>query len=129
MSSITENKRIADVVLFEEPTCAYSRDEITLVAGSGAITIGEVLGKITASGKYTPLDTTAEDGSQTAAAVALEKVTVAASTDSTSVALLRHAVVKDGGLDWPAGISAGDKTTAKAALKALGILIRTDLGA
>ncbi len=129
MSSITENTRIADVVLFEEPSCAYSRDEITLLAGSGAIEVGEVLGKITASGKYVPLDTTAEDGSQGAAAIALEKVTVAASTDKTSVALVRHSVVKNDGLVWPTGISAGDKTTAIAALKALGILVRTDLGA
>ena len=47
-----------------------SRDAATIAAGSGIVKPGQVLGRVTATGKYVPQKTTATDGSQVAAAIA-----------------------------------------------------------
>lgn len=60
---------------------------------------GTVLGKVTADGKYKVSVETAVDGSETAAAVVIEEVTVPAATDTTVLVLVKGpAIVADGGL-------------------------------
>lgn len=73
-------KTETDVVKTEGPN-RYSRDEVTIASGSGEVEIGEVLGKVTATGKYKPLAPAASDGTQTAARISLQ------SADATGMAL------------------------------------------
>jgi hypothetical protein len=130
MSLDTQSTVIGDWLKGEiEIPQLYSRDAITLLAGSGDLVTGTVLGKITASGKYVPLDpdVSPSDGSEVAAGILLLDRDVDASSDDTgAVAIVRNATVADSGLTWPTGISAGNKTTAIAQLAALGIIEREE---
>lgn len=121
---LNEPNYVGDVVLFEEDD-HYSRDVVTIVSGAGVLTVGTVLAKITASGKYTSAKATGADGSQTAIAVLLEDVD-ATSADVTKVKVLaRHGTVKRLGLVFDASIdTANEKAAAEAQLAAVGILTR-----
>jgi hypothetical protein len=129
MATINENPRISDVLLFEEgEEVNLVRDTVTLVSGTPACVVGQVLGKITASGKYTQVAPAASDGSQTAAAVLIEAANPAAA-DVLAVAVVRPpAIFKAGGLAWTTGMTGGQKTTAIAQLNAAGMPTRTDYG-
>jgi hypothetical protein len=60
---------------------------------------GDVLGKVTATGKYKVAVETATDGSKVADAIVVEATTVAGSTDTKVLALIRgHAIVSKAGL-------------------------------
>jgi len=100
-----------------------SRDEVVLLAGTVGLS-GMVLGQVTASGKYKPLDTAASDGSQSAAAILFSSKDASAA-DKRVVVTARESEVNDAELVWPAGISGPNKTAAIAALKAKGIIVRT----
>lgn len=85
------------------------------------IPAGTVLGKVTASGKYTPLTILAEeesDGSDVPAAVLLDQVIVPANADLAHGAycVFRHARVLRDQLIWP------EKYNAEQIKAALGIL-------
>ncbi len=67
MPPLTEGKTPGDFLLFEEHD-HYCRAEVTIAAGAN-LEPGTVLGKITASGKFTTHETGVSDGSQTAVAV------------------------------------------------------------
>ena len=124
MASQTESQYTGDWLKWEEDNF-YSREAITILAGSGAaraLTSGMVLGKVTASSKYVQVDDTASDGSQTVAGVLLLDVTAADGTDADGVAIVRDAIVSDNGLTWPSGFN---ETTGAAALESLGIMVRT----
>jgi Bacteriophage lambda head decoration protein D len=84
---------------------------------------GAVLGKVTASGKYKALDPAAADGSQSAAGILYDAVDASAA-DAEGVAVVRLAEVNAAELVWPAGITAGQKTTALGQLAALTIIAR-----
>ncbi len=130
MSTITENPRVTDVLLFEEgEEFNFVRDQITLASGTPASVVGQVLGKITASGKYTQVAPAASDGSQNAAAVLLVAADASAA-DVVAVAVTRGpAILKSGGLAWTSGMTGTQKTTALGQLQALGMPNRTDYGA
>ena len=117
MASYTEPTRPLEAVLYETPA-AYSRESLTIVSGAGIVKAGTVLGKITASGKYTPYDDGSADGSETAAAISLYEVD-ATSADVTVAALVRSAIVKLDALNWHASVDATAKTAAVSALAAL----------
>lgn len=69
MPVLTEPPSMGDVLKYEvNPN--YTREVITLLAGM-PYPVGSVLGKITASGKYTLSPATGADGSQVATAVLL----------------------------------------------------------
>lgn len=109
---------------YEEDESQYSRDDITVVSGQN-LAAGTVLGKITASGKYTAYDPTASTGQEAAAGVLLFAVN-ATSADTAGVAIVRHAIVAKEGLIWGAGVTTtSHKTAAYASLKALGVLSRS----
>jgi hypothetical protein len=129
MSLLNENPRISDVLLFEEgEEVNFVRDAVTVVSGTAACVAGQVLGLITASGKYTQVTPGASDGSQTAAAVALAAVDASAA-DKTVIAVVRGpAIFKDAGLAWTSGMTSGQKTTAKAQLAAAGMPVRSAYG-
>ena len=123
MATYTEATNLGDLLKREfEPI--YNRESVTLITGQN-LTLGAVLGKITASGKYTAVAPSASDGSQTAAAVLLADVD-ATSADKKAVILARGpAVVAADFLVWPSGATSGQKTAATAQLVALGIVART----
>lgn len=75
-----------------------SRDLITLITGQ-KLNGGAVLGKITASGKYTAVAPAATDGSQTAAAL-LYANTDATAADKVCAAVVREATVNGKELDY-----------------------------
>jgi len=100
-----------------------SRDRGTLLTGTVGVS-GMVLGQVTASGKFTPLNTAGADGSEDAAAILFTSAD-ASTADAPAVVHTRACEVNDHELVWPAGISAGDKTAAITALAAKGIIVRT----
>lgn len=100
-----------------------SRGTGVIASGSGALKAGTVLGKITASGKYTLLDPDGEDGSETAAAILWEGCD-ATDTDVTRTLTLRDTEVHADVLHWKAGTTDVQKTAALAALAGAGIIAR-----
>lgn len=111
--------------LLSEANGSRSRDIITLVAGSGTVEDGDVLGKITASGKYAPHDPTEDDGRETASAVHLGKVVVPADADVEAVAITRDAEVKAVALGFSAATdTAPEKAAVLADLAEVGIIGR-----
>lgn len=104
----------------------YCRKAVTVnEAAAVDYKIGQVLGKVTASGKYVQYDDSVATGEETAAAIVLEVVSVPASTDTPVLVLVKGpAIVADGGLVFKAGV---DEDAAKAQLEALGINVDTQI--
>lgn len=121
MPTIEEQNRLGDVLKYEADNL-YSRDEVTVASGQN-LTIGTVIGVVTADGKVVALDPSANDGSEVAAGVLCDDVDTV-SGDKTSWIVARHAAVSEDGLIWPDGITAGQLAIAMAQLKSLGILVR-----
>lgn len=123
----TDTQRFSNVVKHEyEPSLAYCRSMVTAnEAAATTYEVGTVLGKITASGKYIVAKETAVDGSKVPAAVVLEDKTIAATTDTKVLALVRGAaIVSKAGLKLDATYNdATKKAAAYAALEAAGILV------
>ena len=134
MALLTEPKRITDVLLYQAGIdYSYVTDQITVVSGAPAPSVGMVLGKITASGKFTQLNLSASDGSQNAAAVCTEatpsSLGTTLSADAVSNAITRGpAIVKQSGLVYPSGITGTQITAALVQLIALAITNRQDFG-
>lgn len=93
-----------------------------IASGSGVVTTGLVLGRITASGKYVPLDPAATNGSQNAAAIVLNRVD-ATSADAETAILTGHAQIVPSQLTWSAAAdTTNERNAALAQLEALGIV-------
>ena len=117
----TGGARQSDWLVFEECSVSrYSRENIVIVAGSGPLPTGTVLGKISASGKYGVYDNAGSGGVEVAAAILAEPVDATAG-DVTGAAVVRYAKIAPGGLTWKSSLSAGDKTAGLADLATLGI--------
>lgn len=101
---------------------SISFDKITLVSGQN-LKAGTVLGKITASGKYTLHDNAASDGSQAAVAI-LYQDTDATDGDVPATAVMRLAEVVDSLLTFKDGISAPNRAAAITNLAASNIFAR-----
>lgn len=95
----SDTLRISNLVKKEQWTdVGYCREVVTVnEAAIKTYAVGTVLGKVTANGKYKIAVQTAVDGSEAAAAIVLEDKTIAATTDTKLVVLVRG----------PASISAG----------------------
>lgn len=97
----TEAVRAGEFVI-AEANGTLSRAEITVVSGQD-LAAGTVLGKITASGKYTAYANGAADGSEVAAGILYAPVDASAG-DALGVMIARHAEVAAAsltGLDSP----------------------------
>lgn len=125
MATYNEDTRISQIVRWEEDH-EYSRDNITLASGEN-LSLGAVLGKVTATGQYKELDPSASDGTETAAGILLEDCD-ASSAATTTVALVRDAIIIDDNLVWGSGVTSSQKTTALSQLKGLGIVARSSAG-
>ena len=120
-SPLIEAVHPGDFILTESRR-TISRDNVTLLAGS-VYQPGQVLGLITASGKYAAHNPAAADGSQNAVAVCIYRYDATAA-DVKGVIIARDAEVKADGLIWAVGISAPNKAAGIASLKAQQIMVR-----
>ena len=118
----TEAMNLGDLLKFEAPNL-YSRDRVTVDAGQN-LPLGTVLGIVTASGKYKQIDPSAEAGTQVAAGVLLQGCDATLADRDNGLVVARHAIVSDHALQWPEAITAAEKASAIAQLKALGVLVR-----
>jgi len=114
MTTYTEATRASEVIL-SEANGTLSREAVTIVSGEGVVPVGMVLGVVTASGKYAQYDDGNGDGSETAAAIALESVD-ATSADAECAVLIRLGEYKTDLLAWDAAVDATAKTAAYTAL-------------
>jgi len=120
--AITEQNRLNDILKWEQEK-RYSRDEVTVASGQN-LALGTVVGKVTSTGKYKILAPSATDGTKTAAGFMVADCD-ASTGDTKGVIVARDAIVNNENLVWPGGITAGQKTTALADLKAIGIVSRS----
>jgi hypothetical protein len=101
-----------------------SRSIVTIASGAGKLKPGQVLGKLTASGKFMPNAATGADGSQTAVAILLFPVD-ATSADAQAVVVDTDAVVSHAGLiHGPTVNDATKRAAANTQLAAVGIKVR-----
>ena len=121
---IEENERIGALLKYELDK-NYSRDVVTIAAGQN-LTLGSVLGTVTADGTYkiVSIASPETDGSDTAKGILLQDVDA---TDAATKALIlsRGAIVSEKALVFPMGTSEDQKKAFKASLNALGIVVRS----
>lgn len=123
MPVLTEQPSMGDVLKYEvNPN--YTREVITLLIGTNYPS-GAVLGRITASGKYTLSAATGADGAQVAVAVLLYPVN-ATLADATGIVVARGpSIVSRAGLAYEGTVNDAAKIAAKIAqLAAVGIIAR-----
>lgn len=123
MPVLTQPPSIGDVLKYEaNPN--YTRETVTLLIGM-PYPAGSVLGKITASGKYTLSPAAGADGSEVAMAVLLHAVD-ATLADATGIVVARGpSIVSRAELAYDASVDDGTKVTAKLGqLAAVGIIAR-----
>ena len=102
----------------------FTRETVTLAAGSGKLLPGTVLGKVTTGGKYTALAPGATNGSQNAAGV-LWAAADASDADRAAVVIVRGpAILNRSELTLPDGITEAQLTSLTTALTARGIVRR-----
>lgn len=115
MATMTEARRTGEFII-SEANGTRSREEITIAAAAGALAAGTVLGKITASGKYTAYANGAADGTEVAAGV-LYCAAPDVAADQPGVMICRDAEVAE---NFLTGIDAAGKTD----LGAVGVIVR-----
>ena len=123
MPVLTEPPSMGDVLKYEvNPN--YTREVVTLLIGTNYPS-GAVLGRVTASGKYTLSPATGADGSQTAVAVLLYPVN-ATLADAVGIVVARGpAIVSRAALAYEATVNDAAKIAAKITqLGAVGIIAR-----
>ena len=123
MPVLTEPPSMGDVLKYEvNPN--YTREVITLLIGTNYPS-GAVLGRITASGKYTLSAATGADGAQVAVAVLLYPVN-ATLADATGIVVARGpSIVSRAGLASEGTVNDAAMIAAKIAqLAAVGIIAR-----
>ena len=123
MAAIVEGTYLDDWLKWEQNN-HYSREVVTIASGQSVVN-GQVLGIVTASGKYAAHDQDAEDGTEAAAGIAIADYD-ATSADVSSVAIVRDAIVVEANLTFQSDIDSAEQITAMAELKALGIVTRTE---
>lgn len=123
----TENFRFSHVVKKELwPEYAYNRLMVTVnEAAAKEYKIGTVLGKVTVGGKYKIAVQTAGDGSNVADAIVLEDKSIAATTDTKVLVMVKGpAIVSKSGLILDATYDQdAEKAAVYAALEAKGIQV------
>jgi hypothetical protein len=111
--------------LLSEANGMRSRKAI-IVALSAALVSGSVLGEVTATpGTFKPVDPTASDGTETAAAILGANVDASAA-DAKGVAFVRDVEWSESLLSFSETMTDNEKAAAIAELEALGIITRAD---
>lgn len=123
MTTLTEKMHEGEAIL-SEANGHRSRDNVTMLSGSGVVKAGTVVGKITASGKYQPSPATDANGSGVANAVTIADVD-ATSADAVVAVIARDAEVNGDFLTYEATVDTAPEIAAKAVqLAAVGIIVR-----
>lgn len=121
MTTFTEGPHTAGY-LISEANGTLSREVVTLLAGNNLLP-GTVLGRITASDKYTQVAPAATDGSEKAVAVLFAPVD-ATDADHAAVVTARDAEVAAAALVLPATVTTPQKTAVLDQLASVGIVAR-----
>lgn len=121
MAAQSETPATGSFIYAEEMPGTRSRENITIVASAGVIPAGRMLGKITASGKYTNYDDSLADGTQVAAGILYAEVDASAAIDRPAVMLCRDCEVVSSRVTAATG---GHKAAGIVDLTALGIIFR-----
>jgi len=122
--ALLETAPVASDWLKSEAPSFRSRSTVTIAAGAGKLKTGQVLGKLAASGKFTPNAAAGSDGSQTSVAILLFPVD-ATGADAQAVVVDCDAVVSHAGLiHGPSVNDATKRAAANAQLAAVGIKVR-----
>ena len=102
---------------------AYCKKLVTVNDTAGTLAIGQVLGKVTADGKFKRAVQTAVDGSQNAAAIVASAKTIAGTTDTQVLVYFRGpmGVSKDGLVLDATYATAPEKAAGHASLESLRI--------
>ena len=123
----TDTPRLSNLVKHEyEPSLGFCRAVVTVnEAAATTYQVGTVLGKVTATGKYVVAKETAVDGSKVPAAVVIEDKSVAATTDTKVLTIVRgNAILSKGALVLDATYNdAAKKQAVYDALEAKNILV------
>jgi len=123
----TDTPRLSNLVKYEyEPSLGFCRAAVTVnEAAATTYQVGTVLGKVTATGKYVVAKETAVDGSKVPAAVVIEDKSVAATTDTKVLTIVRgNAILSKGALVLDASYNdATKKQAVYDALEAKNILV------
>lgn len=86
----TDTYRLSHLVKQELfPEKAYCREVVVMNDAAASLKIGAVLGKVTATGKYKVSVQTAVDGTEVAAAILMQDLTLAATTDTKVLVMVR----------------------------------------
>jgi predicted aspartyl protease len=124
-----DTPRVSHLVKHEHwPETGFCRLAVTVnEASAKTYQVGTVLGKVTADGKYKIAVQTAVDGSQTAAAIVLDDYSIAATTDTKVLVLVKGpAEVSKGALVLDATYDLdAEKAVVYASLEALNINVLT----
>lgn len=124
MTTLTEEFHDGGFIC-SEAAGTRSREQVTVLSGE-VLKAGQVVAKITASGKYVAWDyaQSAEgDGSTTAAGVLYGAVD-ATDGDTAGVIMARDCELNSGEIVWPSGAQQSEKDDAIATLNTLGIFLR-----
>ena len=131
-----DTPRYSDVVKHEyEPSLAFTRELVVVNDTAKTLTLGMLLGKVTATGKYKESVETATDGSEDPIAVVVGKdennlsVAVPATTDTKVLAIVRGpAIVRKTGLKPHSTFNDATKLAAAyASLETKNILANTSI--
>jgi len=122
MSFIHQDPQFTDLVHQEATELQfYSRDSAPIAVDT-VVQFGQVLGKITASGEYVPVDPAATDGSDVAKVVAIVPVDTTDQTDAIDIPVMaRQCYLINQGLVF-GDLTEAQITTATAELKQAGML-------
>jgi len=120
MNTKTETTHAGDFII-SEANGNRSRESGTLISGQN-LAAGTVVGKITASGKYTQYNNDASDGSNVAGGILYAAID-ASGGDALCAVIARDAEVNSDQLTWP-NDSPLDLNAGIADLLAVGIIIR-----
>lgn len=119
---ISEGLNLGDLLKYEAPNL-YSREQAHVAAGQ-KLSLGALVGKVTATDKLKELDPDAADGSEIAAGILGVDIDATLIDSTYGFYIARHAIVASAALKWPTGITALQKTAALKQLEARGILVR-----
>lgn len=123
MTTLTEKVHEGEAIL-SEANGHRSRDNVTILSGSGIVKANTIVGKITASGKYQPAPATDVNGSGVANAMTIAEVD-ATSADVVVAVIARHAEINGKLLTYEASVDTSPEIAAKAVqLAAAGIIVR-----
>lgn len=115
MATLNETMHAGEFIV-SEANGTRSREEVVIAAAAAAMPAGQVLGKITASGKYTVYNNGAADGTEVARAI-LYAPAVDSAADQKAAVIMRDAEVDE-------SLLTGLDATGKTDLEAIGIIFR-----